>query len=85
MQIYVQKEQDMQVEGIIDELGKIFKRRGTHKLLDAKNKKVLYYLKSTKIDLNDYVYDKVQIKGQLLNTKGSTYPVIVVEQITLKR
>jgi SH3-like domain-containing protein len=69
----------IEISGIIDELGKIINRQGTHKLNN--NKKILYYLKSDVIDLNHYVYQKVRLKGQIEETKNSPYPVINVEHI----
>jgi hypothetical protein len=65
--------------GVIDDLGKIFNRQGTHKLI--KDKKILYYLKSDGIDLGDYIYQKVCVIGCLTKPKNSPYPVINVEQI----
>jgi SH3-like domain-containing protein len=70
----------IEITGIIDDLGKIINRQGTHKL--SNNKKILYYLKSDAIDLNHYVYQKVRLKGQLEKIKSSPYPVINVEHIT---
>jgi len=77
--------QERQVEagGIIDDLGKIVKRQGTHKLIQGK--KIVYYLRSEDIDLNLYVYQKVQIKGILVDLKDSSYPVIDVKQVVIKQ
>lgn len=69
----------IEVQGVIDELGKIVNRQGTHKLI--KGKKILYYLKSANTDLNHYVYQKVRIIGECEERKDSSYPVINVEQI----
>lgn len=65
--------------GVVDDLGKIFNRQGTHKLI--KGKKILYYLKSEGIDPGDYIYQKVYVTGLLTKPKNSPYPVIDVEQI----
>lgn len=72
----------IEAQGLIDDLGRIFKRQGTHKLV--KDKKVLYYLKSENIDLEDYVYQTVCVIGKLEKPKKSPYPIINVEQIKVK-
>ena len=69
----------IEAQGVINDLGKIFNRRGTHKLTKAE--KVLYYLKSEAIDLNLYVYQKVQVKGIILEVEDSPYSVIDVQEI----
>ncbi len=69
----------IEAQGMIDDLGKIINRQGTHKLI--KDKEILYYLKSVNTDLNHYVYQKVRIIGELEDLENSPYPVINVEQI----
>lgn len=70
----------IEVWGEVSDLGKIVNRQGTHKLIEGN--KVLYYLKSKRFNLNHYVYQKVGLKGTLIDAKDSPYPVIDVEQIT---
>jgi len=77
------KEEKIKVAGKLQELGKIFRRQGTHKL--TKGKKILYYLKSEEVDLNRYVNKKVEITGELKESKDSAYPVIKVKEIKKKR
>ncbi len=69
----------VEVCGKVDDLGKIFNRQGTHKLIEGK--KTLYYLRSEALDLNRFIYDRVCIVGKLLELENSPYPVITVEQI----
>jgi len=73
----------IEVSGKLQDLGKIFRRQGTHKL--TRGKKVLYYLKSETIDLNRYVNKKVNIIGELKDSENSPYPVIKVKEIKKKR
>ncbi|MBU4140755.1 MAG: SH3 domain-containing protein [Candidatus Omnitrophica bacterium] len=73
----------IEAQGVIDDLGKIVNRQGTHKLIENKiaRRKILYYLKSANADLSRYVYQKVRIIGELEDLEDSPYPVINVEQI----
>jgi len=73
----------IKVEGKLQELGKIFRRQGTHKL--TKGKKVLYYLKSEEVDLSRYVNKKVEVIGELKGSENSPHPVIKVKEIKKKR
>ena len=73
----------IEVCGKVDDLGKIFNRQGTHKLI--KGKKTLYYLKSETLDLNRFIYDRVCIVGKLFELGNSPYPLITVEQIKVEQ
>lgn len=69
----------IEVSGIIDDLGKIINRPGAHKLIEGK--KILYYLKSENINLNHYTRQGVYIIGEFIDAEDSPYPVINVKQI----
>jgi len=86
----------VEVYGKIDDLGKIFNRQATHKLIEGKmvrqahhpsnhpersRRKILYYLKSEALDLNRFIYDRVCVIGRLLDLENSPYPVIDVKEI----
>lgn len=66
-------------QGKLIESGRFFSRPGSHKLR-VKNK-TKYYLKSQTIDLNTYIYHKVQIWGKIINSKKTKIPVIEVEYV----
>lgn len=72
----------IEVSGIIDDLGKIANRPGRHKLIV--DKKSFYYLKAENINFNQYIYQKVQITGTLVESKDAPYPILQVEQIKTK-
>ncbi|MBN2097252.1 MAG: SH3 domain-containing protein [Candidatus Omnitrophica bacterium] len=75
----IQKNQ-VRISGIIKDQGQIFGRLGTHKL--TVDKKTRYYLQSDQIDLKPYVYHRVSITGEIVNTKKkSRYPLINVQEI----
>ncbi|MBL7084750.1 MAG: SH3 domain-containing protein [Candidatus Omnitrophica bacterium] len=76
----------IETSGVIEDLGKIYKRQGAHKLVEGK--KTLYYLKSESIDLNLYLYDRVCVSGKLIEPSKdfpSAYPVIDVEEVKKER
>lgn len=75
-------QKEIEARGVINDLGKVINRRGRHKLTDGK--KILYYLKSNNLDLNNYLYQKVYLNGKVENLKGLPYPVINVEQIRVE-
>lgn len=66
-------------EGKLIEAGRFFRRPGTHRLI-VKGK-TINFLKSDVIDLNKYIYHKVQIWGEVLKNADSRVPVIKVEYI----
>jgi len=66
-------------EGKIVKTARSFKKKGTHKLI--KNKKIICYLKSTNLDLDDHLDSEVQIWGQKQEAKRSKYPIIKVDYI----
>ena len=63
--------------GKVLDSGRFFNRKGTHKLLD-KNNKLIYYLKSEDIDLNEFVYHQTEIWGEIKNPKARV-PLIIVD------
>ena len=73
----------IEASGTIDDLGNIINREARHKLIGEK--KVLYYLTSDEVDLNRYVYQKVDVKGTLKELSNSAYAVIKVEEIRPKQ
>ena len=77
------RQKKIEAWGEISDLGKIVNRQGTHKLV--KDNRTLYYLKSERFDLNDYVYQKLGVKGTLIDSKDSPHPIIDVEQIIEKQ
>lgn len=66
-----------QAQGKVMETGRFFGRLGTHKLIS--NKKTIYYLKSDKINLNDYTNYRVQVWGNIEKGKRSKVPLINVK------
>ncbi|MBN3038835.1 MAG: SH3 domain-containing protein [Candidatus Omnitrophica bacterium] len=72
--------------GVVQDMGKIFDRPGTHKL--TQDGKVIFYLKSENINLNRYVYREVNIVGKVEEPKNSRrypHPVIDVEEIKVAK
>ena len=65
-------------QGKIIEAGRFFNRPGTHRL--TKNGKTIYFLKSDKLNINDYTYHLVQVWGKIISKK-SKIPVIEVDFI----
>lgn len=78
-----QTEPPPQAEGVVKELGIFLKRPGTHKLV--KDGKTIYYLKSSKFNLNDFIYQPVEIWGGIKNIEKNTTPIIEVENIRKKK
>ena len=69
--------------GVIEDLGMVLRRYGTHKLLEGK--KVTHYLKSDNVDLNKYVYYTVKIWGTIQDAPKSDHPVILVDKVALAK
>ena len=70
-----------QVTGFLEDAGKLWSKPGTHKLLDN-NGKLVCYLKSGSIDLNTFVYYKVNLWGEkLTDKKHSVINVTKIESI----
>lgn len=66
--------------GIIQDVGKIIDRVGTHKLVQ--DGKIKYYLYTKKGDLlNKYVHQYVYVWGQISDPRNSKYPIIDVDLI----
>jgi len=66
-------------EGKLVDSGRVLSRKGTHKLLQRK--KVAYFLKSSKINLNDYIYHRVRVWGTIIPGEKSKIPTIEVNRI----
>ncbi|MBI5367790.1 MAG: hypothetical protein HZA54_12195, partial [Planctomycetes bacterium] len=66
-------------QGWLDGMGKVINRPGTHKL--KKGGKVLFYLRSYKLDLNDYLDKMVGVRGKIVEAPGWDQRVIEVESI----
>lgn len=66
--------------GVIDDLGMIFRRPGTHKLIDEKGQ-IQYFLKSNNLNLNRYTHIPVALWGEIKEAQGWKTQVIVVENI----
>jgi uncharacterized protein YgiM (DUF1202 family) len=66
--------------GIIDDLGMIFRRPGTHKLINEEGR-LQYFLRSQKLNLNEYIYIPVAIWGNIESVQGWRTQVITVEKI----
>ncbi|MFC1631785.1 SH3 domain-containing protein [Candidatus Omnitrophota bacterium] len=73
----------LEISGVIDDVGKIHNRPGTHKLIIGKNN--FYYLNSKVINLNQYVYQQVSVIGTSVDLKDSSHPVLNVEQVKVKQ
>lgn len=67
--------------GIVDDLGVIINRPGRQKLTDDDGQ--IFYLKSEKIDLAQYVYYHVRVWGSIEKLPGLGHPLITVEKIEL--
>jgi len=65
--------------GKVMDVGRMFKRKGTHKLID-KDKKAIYFLTSENLNLNEYVYRQVEIWGTI-SSPDEKIPTIVVDFI----
>ena len=67
-------------EGFIDDIGGIIFRPATHKL--KKGNKVVLYLKSKDIDLNEYVDKRVGVNGEVKTFRGWG-KILIVKEIEL--
>lgn len=78
-------EQDNKIEaaGTVQEIGRIAGRSATHKLMHGKQ--IAYYLKSTAVNLNCFVYQEVTVEGMLEKNTAAPYPVINVVRIIPKQ
>jgi len=66
-------------QGKIIEAGRFFFRPGTHKLI--KNDQIKYFLKSKTINLNTYIYHKIQVWGKIISSDKTKIPTIEVEYV----
>ena len=64
--------------GTLRDLGRVYGTAATHKLKIKGRTK--YYLNSSTIDLDDYIYKKVKIQG-LIEDNNSKYPLINIKQV----
>jgi uncharacterized protein YgiM (DUF1202 family) len=77
----IRPEEVIEVSGTLRDLGRIYGTQATHKLKIKGRSK--YYLESTNIDLDKYVYKKVKITG-VIKDESSKYPLIEVNQIEVE-
>lgn len=64
--------------GTLRDLGRVYGTDATHKLkIEGKTK---YYLKSSNINLDDYIYKEVKIQG-IIEDDYSKYPLVNVRQV----
>lgn len=66
--------------GYIKDLGILFHRPGTHKLVDNRDN-LRYYLESEKRDLNNYMYGKVKVIGEEKVNMHYKIPTLKVKKI----
>ena len=71
-------QESIDVTGTLRDLGRIYGTTATHKLKIKDRTK--YYLNSSNIDLDDYIYKEVTIEGTIEDS-SSKYPLINVRQI----
>jgi len=71
--------QRVEAEGKLVDAGRLFSNKATHKLI--KGKKVIYYLKSNTLNLNDFIYYKVRVSGELRESAKSKVSAIIVDHI----
>lgn len=75
---------EVSTSGIIRDVEFTTYMYGTHVLQDKDGSKTFYALKSEKVDLNDYLKDKVRIEGVLIHSGLDTGPPYVkVNEISL--
>jgi len=67
--------------GVIEPYGKIFKRKGTHKLITKDNE--VYLLKGNLANLNSLTFHKVMVSGKLVKEEKEKYPVIEVLKLEM--
>jgi hypothetical protein len=67
--------------GTLKKASPFFKQPGTHKLIQ--NGKVVSFLKSDKVKLDDFLNLRVRARGGLEKDSGSKYPVVIVEDISI--
>lgn len=67
--------------GIVKKAGSFFKQPGSHRLLQKG--KVFAYLKSDKLNLDNYLNLLVSAKGNLDKNSRSKYPVVIIEDISI--
>ncbi|MBI3271834.1 MAG: hypothetical protein HYZ53_22775 [Planctomycetes bacterium] len=66
-------------QGWLDGMGKVINRPGSHKLI--KGGKTLFYLRSYKLNLNDYLGKLVGVRGKMTEAPGWGPKVIEVEEL----
>ncbi len=66
--------------GVIQPMGRVFNRPGTHKLVA--DGKVIYFLVGDRARLDSFINYRVKIVGEKSGKYSSKYPVILANQIT---
>ena len=67
------------LKGVIYDLGRIMNRPATHKLM--RDGEIVCLLRSSTLDLEDYIYRNVEIKGVLVEVKGWNIPTLEVQRV----
>ncbi len=73
------KEAGYLAEGWVEPMGRIIGRPAKHRL--TQGKEVLYLLKSSKFDLDDYLFKMVGVKGTVVSAPGWDQQIIDVSEI----
>lgn len=69
------------IEGVVESYGKVFKRKGTHKLVTVDDK--IYFLKGNPKNLDSVTGYRVRISGTITNDKAQKYPVIEIIKLEI--
>ncbi len=70
--------------GIVEDVGIIINRPAAHKLCDESSE-ILYFITSEEIDLNNYIYAKVNIWGEVKDLANFDKKLIAVTDIEIQR
>ena len=73
------KEKIVTAQGLVKDMGRVYNRPGTHKLTHDRN--VLYYLKSSELDLNRYGHRRVVVTGRVKYLADWPHPLLTVSKI----
>ncbi len=66
--------------GIVEPMGRVFNRAGTHKLIS--DGKIAYILSGDRNKLDNFINYRVKVIGDKSNPASSKFPLIVVKQIS---
>lgn len=71
---------EVEIEGRIQELGNFLGKKGTHKLTEE-NSGIMFFLKSEKINLDDYSNRPVHVSGFIEKNADLDAPLLIVEKV----